>query len=105
LQITRLALKNGLPPGTCLNVNAPIGEVAGIRLTRQCVGRWVKEYEKRIDPQKRDYFWLTGYFENHEPEKEDTDEWAIDHGYISIVPTKIDLTAYEIMEDVRNWEF
>jgi len=105
LQITREALKNGLPHGTCLNVNAPNGAINGIRVARQCNGQWVKEFEKRTDPQDRSYFWLTGYFENHEPEAEDTDEWALLNGYISIVPTKIDLTAYEAMETINKWEF
>ena len=104
LQITREALKNGLPHDTCLNVNAPIGEIAGIKVARQCDGRWTKEYAKRTDPRGGSYFWLTGNFENHEPESEDTDEWALDHGYISIVPTKIDLTAYEAIESVAKWE-
>jgi len=103
LQITREALKNGLPHATCLNVNAPVGEIKGIRIARQCDGRWTKEYAKRTDPRGGSYFWLTGSFENHEPDSEDTDEWALDHGYISIVPTKIDLTAYEAMDKIRNW--
>ena len=103
LQITRQALKHGLPHATCLNVNAPVGEIAGVRVARQCDGRWTKEYAKRTDPRGGAYFWLTGYFENHEPEAEDTDEWALDHGYISIVPTKIDLTAYDAMDKIRNW--
>jgi len=103
LQITREALKKGLPEGICLNVNAPIGEIAGIRISRQCYGRWVKEYAKREDPRGGSYFWLTGNFENYEPEAEDTDEWAMDHGFISIVPTKIDLTAYDAMDKIRDW--
>ena len=105
LQITRLALQNGLPNGTCLNVNAPCGTIAGIKISRQCDGQWVKEFEKRTDPQGRSYFWLTGYFENHEPDAEDTDEWALLKGYISIVPTKIDLTAYQAMSEISNWKF
>lgn len=103
-QITQEALKNGLPHATCLNVNAPMGEISGIRIARQCDGRWTKEFAKRTDPQGKSYFWLTGYFENHEPDAEDTDEWALDHGFISIVPTKIDLTAYQAMDSVRNWK-
>ena len=103
LQITRAALLNGLPHATCLNVNAPVGPIKGIRVARQCDGRWTKEYAKRTDPRGGSYFWLTGYFENHEPDAEDTDEWALDHGYISIVPTKIDLTAFEAMDQVKNW--
>jgi len=105
LQITRAALLNGLPHATCLNVNAPVGDIKGIRVARQCDGRWTKEYAKRTDPRGGSYFWLTGNFENHEPEAEDTDEWALEHGFISIVPTKIDLTAFEAMDKIRTWNF
>ena len=96
---------NGLPHATCLNVNAPVGPIKGIRVARQCDGRWTKEYAKRTDPRGGSYFWLTGNFENHEPEAEDTDEWALEHGFISIVPTKIDLTAFEAMDKIRTWSF
>ncbi len=104
LEITRKTLQNGIPKGTCLNVNAPVGEIAGIKITRQCEGHWTKEFKKCTDPHGRAYFWLTGYFKNHEPEAKDTDEWAISEGYISIVPTKIDMTAYELMEELKNWK-
>jgi 5'-nucleotidase len=104
LQITKATLKNGLPHGVCLNVNAPVGQINGIKVARQCDGRWTKEFAKRTDPQGRAYFWLTGNFENHEPEKEDTDEWTINHGFISVVPTKIDLTDYESMNFIRDWK-
>lgn len=105
LQITRAALLNGLPHATCLNVNAPVGVIKGIRVARQCDGRWTKEYAKRTDPRGGSYFWLTGNFENHEPDAEDTDEWALEHGFISIVPTKIDMTAFEAMDKIRTWNF
>lgn len=105
LQITRAAIQNGLPHATCLNVNAPCGKISGIKVARQCDGRWVKEFAKRTDPHGRAYYWLTGNFESHEPESEDTDEWAIEHGYVSIVPTKIDLTAHEAIATIKGWEF
>ncbi len=104
LQITRETLLNGLPYGVCLNVNAPAGEIKGIRVARQCRGNWGKECAKRTDPHGRAYYWLTGYFDNHEAEAEDTDEWALASGYISVVPSKIDLTAYEQLENVRSWK-
>lgn len=103
LKIANAVLQNGLPKGTCLNVNAPDGNISGIKVARQCDGRWTKEFAKRTDPHGRAYFWLTGYFDNHEPEAEDTDEWALSHGYISVVPTKIDLTSYEALEQIKNW--
>jgi 5'-nucleotidase len=103
LQITRETLLNGLPYGVCLNVNAPAGEIKGVRVARQCRGNWTKEFAKRTDPHGRAYYWLTGYFDNHEPEAEDTDEWALANGYISVVPSKIDLTAYEQLEELKKW--
>lgn len=95
-------LERSLPAGVCLNVNAPKGEIKGIMPARQCDGRWVKEYSKRIDPAGRAYYWLTGNFENHEPESEDTDDWALNHGYISLVPVQIDMTANKTLEDIRK---
>lgn len=104
LQIARETLKNGLPYGTCLNVNAPKGEIKGVKIARQCKGNWTEEYAKRTDPQGRTYFWLTGYFKNHESEAHDTDEWALANGYISVVPSKIDMTDYNLTKSLLNWE-
>lgn len=102
-KIVSEALKKGLPQGVCLNVNAPVGPIKGITTARQCKGRWTKEFARRTDPQGRLYFWLTGYFENYEPEATDTDEWALSNGYVSIVPTKIDMTAYDLLPEIAGW--
>lgn len=96
LSITRQMLEKRLPYGTCLNINAPVGDIKGIKIARQCKGHWAKEFEKRIDPTGKPYYWLTGFFQNHEPEATDTDEWALANGYISIVPVNIDMTNYGI---------
>ncbi len=104
LKIASQALEKGLPRGVCLNVNAPVGAIKGVKAARQCDGQWTKEFAKRIDPQGRSYFWLTGNFENYEPEAQDTDEWALNNGYVSIVPTKIDMTAYDLLKEVENWD-
>jgi len=102
VHIVNQVLKNGLPHNVCLNVNAPKSAIKGIKVMRQCDGRWTKEYSKRVDPFGRSYFWLTGEYVNHEPEAVDTDEWALSQGYISVVPTKIDLTAHEYLEKIRH---
>ena len=62
-------------------------------------------FEKRTDPHGRDYFWLTGYFHNSEPNATDTDEWALNNGYVSVVPIHIDLTAYAEVERIKQWDF
>lgn len=103
VSIVKTALENPLPYGYCLNVNAPKGAIKGIKIARQCKGNWSKEFAKKIDPQGRPYFWLTGEFLNHEPEATDTDEWAIANGYISVVPMQIDLTAYALLDTVKSW--
>ena len=103
LKITQMVLEKGLPKRVCLNVNAPVGEIKGIRIARQCDGFWTKEFEKRDDPRGNgNYYWMTGYFDNMEPNATDTDEWALANGYISIVPTRIDMTDYQTMEDTKK---
>ena len=51
------------------------------------------------------YYWLCGNFVNHESDAEDTDEWALANGYISICPVKIDYTDYQIKDQISGWEF
>lgn len=103
-KIARNVLEKGLPKGICLNVNFPLDEVyKGVRVCRQTVGRWTNEWEGRVHPRGSDYFWLTGNFENNEPDAEDSDHWALDNGYVAITPTKIDVTAYEMMEQLKSW--
>lgn len=86
-----------LPRPLCLNVNVPrckVEEIQGIRLSRQTRGFWREEFYERKDPYGRGYFWLTGAFQNAEPEAEDTDEWALAHRYVSVVPVQTDMTDY-----------
>ena len=102
LLIAREALLNGLPHATCLNVNAPVGEIKGIRVSRQCDGRWTKEYAKRIDPRGGSYFWLTGSFENHEPDAEDTDEWLLKNNYVTVVPLTFENCDHKEIVALQN---
>ncbi len=103
-RITEGVLRNGLPVGVCLNVNFPKGkDFRGIRICRQTVGKWENEWEKRQRPHGGDYFWLTGNFVNGEPENEDTDQWALSHGYVAITPTRIDVTAYDMIDKLQAW--
>lgn len=101
-EICKLILSKQIPYGTGFNVNAPKGEIKGVRWCRQCRGYWTEEFAKCIDPMGRNYYWLTGYFKNLEPEATDTDEWALANGYISIVPTKIDLTDYQTLQQLKE---
>lgn len=106
-QITWNVLRNGLPKGTILNVNIPNlpkSEIKGIKICRQAKARWIEEFDKRTNPQGRNYYWLTGKFVN-EDKGEDTDEWALENGYISVVPVQYDLTAYHAISQLNMWNF
>ena len=96
-RIVGAVLDHGAELPLCLNVNVPKGrpgEVRGVRLCRQNRGFWREEFFRREDPRGRPYFWLTGEFVNGEPGATDTDEWALAHGYVSVVPVQADLTDY-----------
>jgi 5'-nucleotidase len=93
-KITDMVIKNGLPRGVCLNVNIPNNCVpSGMRVVRDCRGRWSEEYIEYKDPMGKPFYWITGTFINDEPEATDTDQWCLEHGIISIVPTVLDRTA------------
>ena len=103
-KITQSVIDKGLPEGCCLNVNIPnVSEIKGIRICRQASGRWIEEFDKREHPKGGHYYWLTGNFHNHEPEEPDTDMFALKDGYISIVPSQIDMTCYKLMDKMKNW--
>lgn len=103
--ITEQVLQEGLPIGTCLNVNIPKGEdLKGIKICRQTSGQWVEEFMPSMDGVNKQVFWLTGRFHNDEPFDEATDEWALSQGYVSVVPVKIDMTNYDHINKLKNWE-
>ena len=106
-KITENALKNGIPNGVVLNVNIPSvkkSEIQGIKVCRQAKASWVEEFDKRKNPFGQDYYWLTGKFVNKD-KGEDTDEWALNQNYISIVPIEFDLTAHHAIQELNEWNF
>lgn len=104
--IVNNVLENGLPKGVVLNVNIPklsANKIKGIKVCRQAKAHWVEEFDKRTNPQGRDYYWLTGKFVN-EDKGEDTDEWALENGYVSVVPVQFDLTAHHSIQELNSWQ-
>jgi 5'-nucleotidase len=107
--LIRKVIGNGLPEGICLNVNVPdvaVKKLKGIRICTQANGYWKEEFQKRKDPIGKEYYWLTGFFHNREPEGGGlgTDEWALEQHYASVVPVKTDLTAHAVIETLKSWE-
>ncbi|MES2618513.1 MAG: 5'/3'-nucleotidase SurE [Bacteroidota bacterium] len=102
-QIVTKILEKPLPYGTLLNVNIPdTADIKGIRVCRQGGGKYAEHFEERIDPVGKPYYWMTGKFVNLEPEDNDTDIWALENDYISVVPTKFDLTSNSVIQHIRQ---
>lgn len=107
LAVTKAALQNGIPKGVALNVNIPSidnGPIKGIKVCRQANAKWQEKFDYRKDPYGRGYFWMAGEFVNYDHDKEDTDEWALKQGYVSVVPCKYDLTSYETLNSISSWD-
>ncbi len=103
--ITEQVLKEGLPSGTCLNVNIPKGGgIKGIRVCRQTSGQWINEFMPSKDGANKQIYWLTGDFANDEPNDDMTDEWALANGYVSVVPVKVDMTNHDHLAVIKAWE-
>lgn len=103
--IVENALEHGIPKDVVLNVNfpnLPKDKLKGIKICRQAKANWQEEFDKRKTPQGKDYYWLTGKFVNLD-HGEDTDEWALENGYVSVVPVQFDLTAHHAMQQLNSW--
>ncbi len=96
-----------LPRGTLLNVNIPAvakKHIKGVRIVKQS-GRAIEErFDKREDPRKRIYYWLTGEIIKSDA-KEDADIETIRKKYISITPIHCDMTDFDFMNKLKQWKF
>jgi 5'-nucleotidase len=105
--ITLEVLEKGLPENVVLNVNFPKLEkleIKGIKICRQAKALWIEKFDKRKTPQGRDYYWLTGEFVNQD-NGNDTDEWALANGFVSVVPVQFDLTAHHAIQQLNTWNW
>jgi 5'-nucleotidase len=103
-QLMERVIVKGLYDTRLLNVNIPVvkeGTIKGIRVCRQANARWVEEFLEARDPRNQPYYWLTGKFVN-EDSGDDTDIWALENGYISVVPSQHDLTNYKSLASLGD---
>ncbi len=96
-------LKNKIEKDVTLNINLPdisYDKTKGIKLCRQGKGKWV---EKITKSNKKNECIIAGHFES-EDKSDDTDIWALENSYISIVPIKIDMTNYDYIKENKTIE-
>lgn len=94
-----------LPQHTILNVNVPdlpIGELRGIQVTRLGTRHIAEPTIKTVDPRGRRIYWI-GQPGPEEDAGPGTDFYAVNSGYVSITPLHLDLTHYEVFEQLSGW--
>ncbi|WP_103913613.1 5'/3'-nucleotidase SurE [Halpernia humi] len=103
-KIVKNILENPLPKGIVLNVNIPKlpeDEIKGIKVCRQAHAKWEENFDERTNPHGKKYYWLSGYFNNMDSDK-NADENALAEGYVSVVPVKFDLTAHDYIAELST---
>ena len=98
-----IVFDRGLPRDTLLNVNVPQGDIKGVQLTRTGQRIYNDKLDARVDPRGRPYYWIGGEVPTGIPD-DGTDVGALHHGYISITPIQMDMTAYQFMDTLKTWK-
>ena len=101
-------LRTKLDKHTVLNVNipaVPIELIKGVKICKQAYAKYEEDFIERSDPNGKKYFWLTGEFVNFDKGR-DSDVWALEHNYVSVVPVQFDLTNYILKTKLeKSWKF
>lgn len=104
-RLVQVALQNGMPPDTFLNVNVPNlprERIKGARITRLGKRIYRDALVKRSDPRGRPYYWIGG----QDPTwvgGEQSDFAAIEAAMISVTPLHLDLTNDKALSRLESW--
>jgi 5'-nucleotidase len=82
----------------------PDEEIRGFQITRQGLSIYHDQLVRREDPRGRPYYWIGGDAPTGLPE-DGTDFGAIAAGYVSVTPLGLDMTAYGMIEAMREWKW
>lgn len=102
--IVEQILEKPIEKHLCLNVNFPavsVEELKGLKVCRQAYAKYEEDFDERTDPTGKKYYWLTGEFINFDKGR-DTDVWALNHNFVSVVPVQFDLTNYKLKEKLQT---
>jgi 5'-nucleotidase len=105
--IVEQVLEHPMDKHLILNVNFPAvpeNLIKGIKVARQAYAKYEEDFIERNDPNKKKYYWLTGKFVNFDKGR-DTDVWALEHNYVSVVPVQFDMTNYVLKGKLeKTWK-
>jgi 5'-nucleotidase len=104
LIVQEILSKKVIDKHLCLNVNFPavnVDQLKGLKVCRQAYAKYEEDFDERVDPNGRKYYWLTGEFVNFDKGR-DTDVWALNHNFVSVVPVQFDLTDYKLKDKLEK---
>jgi 5'-nucleotidase len=97
-----LAMLLDLPEPCLINVNLPARPPRGTRWTRQSVRHYDGKVVPGKDPMGRTHYWFTVV--PIEATEEGTDRWAVEQGYVSLTPLRLDITDHQGLARVQKLE-
>ena len=103
--LDQILSREGFPEHTLLNVNLPAvapSAVKGVKVTSLGRRQYSDSITRLQDPKGKDYFWIGGWISTWSG-SEESDFRAVQDGYISVTPLHLDLTNYELLEEIRGW--
>lgn len=106
-QVVEQVLARNPEPGSLFNVNIPVlerGPIKGVRVLPQNVSPYQEQFDRRVNPRGRTYFWTSPDFTCPDPHP-DTDVTALAEGYITVTPLQFDLTDRARLGRMRDWEW
>ena len=96
-----------IPQNMLLNVNVPSvseSEIRGVSMTHQGKREYIDRFTVCQDPGGKTYYWQSGRLKEDAPDI-GSDVHAISENRISVTPIQLDMTAYSVLDQVRNWSF
>ncbi len=102
-QLTEYVLEQPWNPQIILNINFPVMQFQGVKVTRLGKRVYSEGVIERLDPRGRKYYWIGGDPPTWHP-GEGTDFEAVQNGYVSITPLHLDLTHHDSITRLKPLE-
>lgn len=92
------------PKKTILNVNVPglmAEDLAGVAITRLGGKMFTDEYDKRVDPRGKVYYWMAGELIRH-CDNDDSDINALRWNKVSVTPITFEMTLDSVIPELEK---
>jgi 5'-nucleotidase len=106
-EVIEQILSHNPPQGSLFNVNIPVlelGPIRGVKVMPQNVSVYFEQFDRRVNPRGRTYFWASPEFLCPDPHP-DTDVTALSESFITVTPLQFDLTDHQKLSELKTWDW